>query len=127
VDIRWKLFVSLVAIVIGIGSAVGIHQAGDDITAREKLEQEVIRDAQIEAARKERIKQINRVNHDQCAALQNLYATIRNVIKEGDSLIDTSDYYRTRPSEREAAHERNQKIIRQFRTPPCPPDISIEG
>ena len=70
-------------------------------------------------------RQVNRINQAQCASLQNLYAVIRKTILDSEMAIDTLAYYQEHPQERAEAHARNQDTLARFKTPPCPPDITI--
>lgn len=83
-------------------------------------------DRRIEAARVERIQQINAVNQAQCASLRNLYAVIRKSLEDSDAQIDKLAYYREHPGEARDAHRRNQDTIRRFKTPVCPPRVTVE-
>jgi hypothetical protein len=82
-------------------------------------------DKEIEAARIERVQQLNTVNLAQCASLQNLYRVIQKSLRDSDKAIDEIAYYQAFPVERKRAHERNEETIELFRTPPCPPNIVL--
>ena len=122
---RWKLFVAFVAVVLAVASVVAVRQASDDITTRDLLKQNIEQDQRIEAAREERVQQINRINEAQCDALQQLYRTIRRTLVESDKQIDTIAYYRANPAEAAAVHARNKQILEDFAVPPCPEDIAL--
>jgi hypothetical protein len=81
--------------------------------------------AAIEQSRETAAHQVNRINHAQCASLQNLYAVIRKTITDSERAIDTLDYYKQHPKERADAHMRNRETLQRFKTPPCPPDITV--
>lgn len=116
----WKLaLVGIIAAIIGV-SLLAVNQGKSDYNAKQLV-------AKIEEARKERVRQINYVNHTQCKALQNLYDTIRLTITQSDAAIDTIQYYREHPDERARAHQNNQDTLNKFIVPPCPKNINIGG
>lgn len=122
---KWRTAALLVACAIGASTVAAIEQGRQDNRAKQALAASIENDKRIEAARIERVKQINQVNAAQCAALRNLYSIIRLTLKQSDSNIDQITYYRTHPLERERAHMQNAETLSKFRTPPCPPDIAL--
>lgn len=83
-------------------------------------------DHDINAARRERVRQLNAINQAQCDSLRNLYGIIALTIKASDDAIDTVAYYRSHPAEAALAHASNAKALARFRRPACPPDIKLD-
>lgn len=79
----------------------------------------------IDAARKERLQQINAINQRQCDSLGKLYREIRITVLNSDATIDTIGYYKTHPEEAKRAHLLNRRTLARFLVPACPKDVTI--
>lgn len=76
-------------------------------------------------ARAERLRQLNAINEAQCDSLANLYGVIRKTLKDAETTITGSAYYREHPGEQRDALRRNQDTIDRFKTPPCPRVVTV--
>lgn len=122
---RWWTVLAGVVVTVLVASFFAVALGRDDQKAREDLVVAKHLLARIDESRAESVDQINLVNRAQCASLRNLYAVIRKSLKDGDKELDKIVYYREHPAERARARERTRQTINQFRTPPCPPDVSV--
>lgn len=122
---RLKMTAAIVGALLLAASYLAIKQGTSDANAKQLLAQNLKTQAQVEAARVERVKQINNVNHAQCRSLQNLYAIIRTTITTSDRSLDKIAYYRAHPAEKAFVHEQNRKTLEMFRQPPCPRDVVL--
>lgn len=122
---RWKGAALIVGVLIGASAVLAYQQGMSDNEAKRAVRASIENDRKIEAARLERVRQINHVNQAQCASLANLYSIIRLTLQQSDKSIDQITYYRTHPLERRRAHMQNALTLAKFRTPPCPADITL--
>lgn len=108
----WAIVLISFVVLVGLGYAIWENKATI---------------ARVEAARAERVMQINRINQAQCASLRNLYSNLQLTIEQSDKTIDTLAYYRGNPQEKAAAHRYNRQVIGRFREPPCLHDIVLNN
>lgn len=81
------------------------------------------RDAQIEAARVERIEQLNRINFDFCLKIQKLYKARRDEAIENYRHLDRNGRLlgiRVSPELRRTARQARDETLRRFKKQKCP-------
>lgn len=121
----WKMaFAGFVALVVST-SVVALLAGKEDNRAKRLVAANIKITLQAEKDRADRIHELNAINHAQCKSLRNLYLVLARTIAESDESISKVEYFRRHPAEARAAHERNRMTLRSFRSPPCPPDVTL--
>jgi hypothetical protein len=78
---RLELLALAVGVLLGASTVLAFRQGRQDNQAKVALQAALLNDRRIEAARIERVRQINHVNQAQCASLANLYSIIRLTLR----------------------------------------------